>query len=132
MGKWLFRQTGTPGCIVSSPARRAEVTTRLVITELNYPEKKVIWDDRIYDGDLTDLLEVVRDNQSKKSLMLIGHNPGLEFLLHYLSIMQPDSNQDGKTLPTAAIAILKFSGKKIAATPDSARIKLIQRPRELS
>jgi len=131
MGKWLFKQTGTPDCIVSSPARRAEVTARLVLTELNFAEKKVIWDDRIYDGDLTDLLDVIRDHQSKKSLLLIGHNPGLEFLLHYLSITQPDSNQDGKILPTAAIAVLKSTGKKLVATPDSAKIKLIQRPREL-
>ncbi len=41
MGKWLFKQIGTPDCIVSSPARRAEVTARLVLTELNYPEKNV-------------------------------------------------------------------------------------------
>jgi phosphohistidine phosphatase len=113
-------------------ARRAEVTARLVLTELNYPENNMVWDDRIYDGDLTDLLDIIRDHQSIKSLMLIGHNPGLEFLLHYLSITRPDSNQGGKILPTAAIALLAFAGKKIVAAPDSAKIKVIQRPRELS
>ncbi|MEE8321918.1 MAG: histidine phosphatase family protein [Gammaproteobacteria bacterium] len=131
MGKWLSKHYAIPDCIVCSPARRAVETIGLVLEKLDYPEDNVVWDDRIYDGDLSSLLDVIKDHGSAKSLMLIGHNPGLEILLHYLSVTQPDSNQDGKVLTTAAVAVLVFKDKKIVAAPDSTEIQVIQRPREL-
>lgn len=132
MGKWLSKHYGIPDCIVCSPARRAVETAGLVLEKLDYPEDKVVLDDRIYDGDLSSLLDVIKNHQTRKSLMLIGHNPGLEFLLHYLSATQSDSSQDGKILTTSAVAVLVFKDKKIVAAPDSAETQVIQRPRELS
>ena len=132
MGKWLYEHSGTPSCIVCSPARRAAETARLVLAALDYPEDKIVRDDRIYEGCLSDLLCVIKDHKSCKSLLLIGHNPGLEDLLNHLSVNQPPRDQGGKLLTTTAIAILVFKGNKIVTTPGSADIQVIQRPRAAS
>lgn len=131
MGRWLSRHYGKPNHIVCSPARRARETAGFVLPELDYPETDVTWDDRIYEGSISDLLGVLADHESCASLMLIGHNPGLDDLLEHLSIKQPEKNRDGKLMTTAAIAILEFRDNKILTVPGSADIDIIRRPREI-
>ena len=131
MGKWLSRHYGKPGRIVCSPARRTRETAGLVLPELDYPVKDLTLDDRIYEGSLSDLLAVLADHASCPSLMLIGHNPGLDDLLEHLSIKQPPRNRDAKLMTTAAIAILEFSDSKLHTGPGSAELDVIWRPRDI-
>jgi phosphohistidine phosphatase len=58
----------------------------------------VSYDERIYDADLSRLLSVIADVASDKTeLILVGHNPGMEYLVEFLT-------GSGQRMPTAALA----------------------------
>ena len=110
VGRWLRQQGLIPDYVVASPAERAKQTTNKVCRELGVKKNQVKWEPRIYEGDTQDLLKVLADcPQKAKTVMLVGHNPGLEFLVEYLckekDLPEP---ADGKLLPTAAVAHLRM------------------------
>ena len=133
MGKWLRQQRITPDCIVSSPAVRAKQTILSVCRELAMEESGIIWDRRIYEADLDDLLEVISEYGKKARCMLLtGHNPGLDSLVDHLSGDPPERNREDKLLTTAAIAIMDFGGNPISAKSKSAKPVKLVRPKEIS
>ncbi len=85
MGAWMREQKMVPDCVISSPAERARQTASGVCHVLDIKEKKIYWDRRVYGADTEELLEVLSELPSKvKSVLLVGHNPGLESLAAYL------------------------------------------------
>lgn len=132
MGLWLARQDIIPGLAVSSPATRAEQTTRIVCKQLGMKVKDIIRDERIYEGSLDDLLTVVTEYGSKeKHMLLTGHNPGLDKLVEYLSREEPERNRTGKLMTTATIAIMDFDDKGIRAEQGAGILVQIARPKEI-
>jgi len=131
MGAWLRKKKIIPGMILSSPAARAKRTTLIVCKETGYDPGEIRWDKRIYDASLEDLLKVVAGHaQESGCVLLIGHNPGLEELLDYLSGDQPEPNAAGKLLTTAAIAMLDYGQKGISTKKSMARLVCLVRPRD--
>ncbi len=105
MGQWLNRKHLKPDHVVSSPAERARQTTLRVCKELGVKKKKITWDDRIYGSSTPQLLKVLSVIPARAdTVMLVGHNPGLEDLLTYLWGENTVVPPDGKLLPTAALA----------------------------
>ena len=91
---------------------------------------RIVWDDRIYDGSLEDLLAVLESCPERADIvMLVGHNPGLEDLLEYLC--SPAVPPDGKLLPTATAAVVSVEAPWSNARSATATLQTIQRPREL-
>ena len=131
MGAWLKQKKMVPDMIVSSPAARAERTALIVGRETGFDPAQISWDERIYDASLDDLLEVIGAHPHNTGCMLIiGHNPGLEELLNYLSSDQPEPNSAGKVMTTTAIAALDYGQKPITAGKGSARLVCLVRPRD--
>jgi phosphohistidine phosphatase len=86
MGKQLKELSIYPDCIVSSPAKRALQTTKLICSEINYPFNKVEFIDSIYDSSLKNLTQVLNGlSDNYKNVFLVGHNPGLTELSDYLT-----------------------------------------------
>ena len=123
MGQLLYDRQFQPQFIISSPAKRAKQTAVLIkeTAELNAPVK---YDDRIYEASPQVLLQVVADTEEKyESMMLVGHNPGIEGFIRFLT---------GKTeaMPTAGLAIVELwvnSWDGIVA--DSGVLKELIRPK---
>ena len=131
MGAWLKKKKIIPDLIVSSPAARAERTALIVSKETGFDPVAIVRDKRIYDAALDDLLKVIDTHaQETRCLLLIGHNPGLEELLGYLSSDQPEANRAGKVMTTAAIAMLDYGRKPITAGRGAARLVCLTRPRD--
>lgn len=64
--------------ILSSPATRTRQTA-ILIKEAARLDAEVRFDERIYEASPQRLLEVIADaSADKNSLMIVGHNPGLE------------------------------------------------------
>jgi phosphohistidine phosphatase len=85
VGKYLKEQNIALDLVLSSTALRARETTEIF---LNAAEcvTEVRYDQRIYDAGRQQLLEVVCEIEGDKSkVLLVGHNPGLEELLHRLT-----------------------------------------------
>jgi phosphohistidine phosphatase len=109
IGEWLYREGMVPDLIVSSPAERTRQTTLKVCKGLDYKKRDVCWAESVYEADLEQLLETLANYRSTPaSVLLVGHNPGLELLLQYLAADDLDEPEDGKLLPTAALARLEM------------------------
>lgn len=133
MGEWLRHNQYRIDRIVCSPALRAKQTCQLVLKELSVTTRNnVLWETGIYDASLNDLLSII--NQHSKgthTLFMIGHNPGLDQLLNYLSRDPPPANSAGKLLTTAAIAVLDYGNAALTTKPRHAHLQYLIRPKEL-
>jgi len=128
IGVWLKEQQLIPDLIISSPATRAFTTAEIVCSAMGVSTNAVQTAQNIYEASLADLRQVlstIPDTTSR--LLLVGHNPGFEYLLRHLApgIPTPD---DGKLMPTATLAYLQLD-PKWTFLQDS---YLIQRGKDLS
>ena len=94
----LVREYGLiPDVIISSDAVRARLTAEAV-AEAARCTGEILLDPRLYlacPADILSLLATVRENA--ETVMIVGHNPGLENLVEQLTGERQD-------LPTAALA----------------------------
>lgn len=112
MGAWLKRQKLIPDYVLSSPAARARGTTEAACWAMGVAGKKICWDQRVYAAPVDALVAALADcPKGADRVMLVGHNPGLEELVHFLSQGPITIPEDGKMLPTAALAVLEFEGE---------------------
>lgn len=132
IGIWLAQQDLRPDIIISSPAERALVTAQKCCKAMGMSVQKIHADQRIYEADSSTLVKVLADCPKKaKRVMLVGHNPGLEVLLLWLSEENLSVPVDGKLLPTASLARLKINRKWNKLSRGCAKLKSLTRPREL-
>jgi phosphohistidine phosphatase len=105
MGKRLAKRDVVPDLILSSPARRALTTAKIIAKKLGYKLKNIEVDDRLYASTADDLLEVIRKlGDKRESVMLFGHNPELTELAHRLS-------GEITHMPTCAVAEFTYKTK---------------------
>ena len=94
----LVREYGLmPGVVISSDAVRARLTAEAVAEAARYAGE-ILLDPRLYmagPADILSLLATLRENA--ETVMIVGHNPGLEKLVEQLTGARQD-------LPTAALA----------------------------
>jgi phosphohistidine phosphatase len=102
MAKIIRKLKIEPEQILSSPAKRTLVTAQIFSKEFKYPVSKIIQDDDIYLANSNQLLKKIRKTDDKiKTLMVVGHNPGITSLSNYLSGKFIDN------IPTSGVVILK-------------------------
>lgn len=106
VGIWLREQDLVPDLIISSPALRARETAESVAVAMGYDAGSISWNESVYMADVSELLDAIAIAPDDcRRLMVVGHNPGLEDLLFYLTV-EVDIPDDGKVLPTATVAVL--------------------------
>jgi len=109
MGQWMNNEGIKPEYILSSPALRAWQTSTLVCAELDIDERSISFVSDLYPGDTDTLLSSLKNVPDKvESVLLIGHNPGLEEFLEFLLDDAAPIYDDGKILPTATLAGLSI------------------------
>ncbi|MGD2138082.1 MAG: histidine phosphatase family protein [Gammaproteobacteria bacterium] len=129
MGAWLLQQQLLPDHIVSSPAERALATAGKVCKATGMKPGDIHQDRRVYAAGLDQLLEVLASCPEKAHrVLLVGHNPGLEELLEYLTDGEAPVPDDGKMLPTAALARLYMPGDWHGLAAGCARLESVIRP----
>ena len=125
MGKVMKKNKFQLDLILSSPAKRAEQTAGLV-REATGIESEINFDERIYEASPARLLEVVAEqNDNVDSILLVGHNPGLEGLVRFLT---------GEThqLTTANLAVVDLqSNKWNELSSSSGNLRILIRPKDL-
>jgi phosphohistidine phosphatase len=125
VGGLMKKNRFEPELILSSPARRAEQTATLIKQSAGIGSA-IRFDERIYEASPARLLEVVSEQEEKiGSIMLVGHNPGLEGLLKFLTgELQP--------MPTAALAIVDLETDKWSTINSSkGKLRTLIRPKEI-
>lgn len=132
MGRWLLNQDIFPEVIACSPARRAAETAVRISTKINFDANNIRWDDRIYEAGIGDLLSVLAScPKTTNTILLIGHNPGLEQLTSYLCASSLPSPTDGKLVPTATAVRLEIANDWSELSDGDANIISIVRPKEI-
>jgi len=98
MGAVLRKQKLTPDLIVSSDAVRARMTAETVAEAAGYTGE-IVFEPRLYLASPDDIIAVLRTlpSDSARTVMIVGHNPGLEGLITRLTGEKHD-------FPTAALA----------------------------
>jgi len=86
VGEWLRARALVPDVIVTSDAVRARETAAAVATASGY-SRAIVVEPSLYHATPADAIEVVRGvaDQTARTLLLVGHNPGLEDLVSRLS-----------------------------------------------
>ena len=126
VGRLLNEQNLLPDLILSSTARRARQTVELVTEAAGY-SGEVSWLDDLYAAAPEEILELLSALPAYyTTVMVVGHNPGLDELLALLTD-QVDS------LTTAALAQIDLPVDGWDQVTDETQGKLVNiwRPREL-
>lgn len=105
MGELMREKNLTPDLILSSSATRAKETAELVKEAANF-DCELNFDGRIYEATPTHLIEVVEEqHDTYASILLVGHNPGFEGLVRFLTAKIEE-------MPTAALAVVELPIEK--------------------
>jgi phosphohistidine phosphatase len=99
MGQVMKREGFEPEVILSSPAARAKATASLARESAGIAGE-IVFDEQIYEASVKTLREVVSGIDDKfRSAMIVGHNPGMEGFVHFLT-------GSVESMPTAALAVI--------------------------
>jgi phosphohistidine phosphatase len=129
IGRWLHEHGYQPDVVVVSAARRTRQTWDLVAPELG-GSPAVRFEPRAYAASALTLLYLAQELPSRyRTALFIAHNPGLYDLANSLAAppgMGRATTGNGPrpqiSLPTAAVAVLEFSGDWPSLTPGQARL----------
>ena len=107
MGKRLAELGVRPSLLLTSPAKRARETARLIARELNYPLEFIQSESELYLATPEAILQVVaRQDNGFNDVMLFGHNPGITELANRLG----DRNIDN--VPTCGMVGIELDVKE--------------------
>jgi phosphohistidine phosphatase len=120
-GRWLAANVARIDLAVVSPARRAQGTWELVAAELAAPPPIEV-DERLYAASGPELLGVVRGlGDDLATVVVVGHNPGLEDVALLLTGERPP-------MPTSALALITVPGSWSGAGDRPAVLRASGRP----
>jgi phosphohistidine phosphatase len=106
---------------------RAAQTARGICSYLEYDDRSIDWRADLYLAGLDQLLEFLAQVPPEyESLMLVGHNPGLQHLLDCLAA--PRSLPANASMPTAAVARLEVTEDWDFLQPRRARLVYLIKP----
>ncbi|MGB5290132.1 MAG: histidine phosphatase family protein [Lysobacterales bacterium] len=104
MGGRLALKGHQPDLIISSPAKRAMMTAKIIARELDYDKSTIVTDESMYFsgvGGMLTMLEGVDDRYQK--VMIVGHNPAMTSLMNSLC------DASVGNMPTCAVAVIGFN-----------------------
>ena len=132
LGKWLRSQALLPDQILCSTAQRTRETALRVCRFAELPESLISWEPRVYEARLETLLDIVGNSPGGiNRLLLIGHNPGVEYLVRYLADDSLEVWDTPNLMPAGAVAHMRMPIDWRNLTPACAAVASIGRPREL-
>ena len=101
MGRWLDQTGHVPDLVLTSTAVRARSTTDIVASVLGLPSAVIVEEPRIYDASTNQLLYCIAEHGGDtNTLMVVGHNPGLESLTWLLARQTPPPSPRTFSTPT--------------------------------
>ncbi|WP_447737654.1 SixA phosphatase family protein [Rhodanobacter soli] len=120
-GLWLTAHGLRPDRVLCSPTRRADETTRLALAAIdNAPVPQQA--NEIYDASPGELLALLDQHADADTIMLVGHNPGMERLV---ALLVEGRSDEFRGMPPGALAVLHLDG---ALEPGNARLDAFWSP----
>lgn len=119
MAQRLRARQCSPDKVLCSPSARTRETAAHYVRELNIDEQRLEYVDAIYEASPGDLMAAIESQTDVTiQLMLIGHNPAMEYLVSMLN--------QGERLTMATSAVCEFDVEGIDSWKEfsQARVKL--------
>ena len=127
MGKRLAEYNCIPGKIVSSPARRARKTARIIARQLSYPKKEIVLLEELYTSSIANLYGVLhRCEESITRLFLVGHNYVITDFCNELA------GTDISNIPTCGVVGIRLVEPWDQAAPNSGELLFFDYPKRHS
>jgi phosphohistidine phosphatase len=128
----LQREGVAPELVLCSSSRRTRQTLKRIKAALR-DKADVQIESELYAASAAELLEVLHEVPDEvKSVMLIGHNPGIQDLAMSLASAGSEIPRLRSKFPTAALATLELNGTWRELAPGSAELVSLVKPKELS
>lgn len=103
MGKWMRKAGVLPDLIISSPAVRTLKTAELLAFEMGYQRENIKLYSDLYDASAATIRKIIStQDDTMKSLAIVGHNDGLSILAENLS------SNFSHSIPTCGVVTLVF------------------------
>jgi phosphohistidine phosphatase len=132
IAKHLGRKEISPELVLCSPSTRTRQTLKRLAPGLG-KNADVQIEPELYAAPARDLLDVLHKVPDEvESVMLIGHNPGIQNLALSLASAGSEIPRLRSKFPTAALATLAFNGTWRELAPGSAELVSLVKPKELS
>jgi phosphohistidine phosphatase len=127
----LKRSGIRPDLVLCSSALRARQTLSRIVSAIGDAETGIV--DGLYAAEAEDMLARIREIPSGiASVMLIGHNPGMQDLALELASEGEDLERLRARFPTAALATLELEGEWGDLRAGGARLVGLVVPKELA
>jgi phosphohistidine phosphatase len=113
IGAYMAQHGLIPNRAIVSAARRTRETWEALVTAFSAPPP-VSHDDRLYNASREAILTVIRDaGHSARTLLVIGHNPGVhESACRLIAAGQVENRERlNEGLPTAGLVVIDFAGE---------------------
>ncbi|WP_019877347.1 SixA phosphatase family protein [Sporichthya polymorpha] len=123
-GRCLAESKLAPDLTICSTATRAKETWVLAATELE-DGIETTYERAVYHADLEDLVALLRETPDDvQTLLLVGHNPGLHYLVQTLAGSGPEHllREAREHLATSGIAALEFDVPWSELDPGAGRL----------
>ena len=123
----VMRERGLmPDVVISSPAKRARETAKLVCEAAEFIGT-IRYDEGIYEASPHGLIKAISGVEDlADSAMIVGHNPGMEGLIRYLT-------GNLAPMPTASLAIIDLEISQWSGIrQQSGDLVEVLRPKELA
>lgn len=132
VGQWMKKHHLQPEWVICSPAERTRETLALLRAHLAIPDTLIDYDDRAYLATAETLLAAMaRCPRDMSTILVIGHNPGLEQLLEYLCGRPLPRSSKDKLLATATLAQITLPDDWHALPPRAGKLVQIVRPDDI-
>lgn len=117
-----------PDLVLSSTAARCRQTAEALRRAMG-EDLEIRYVDALYTGPASVYRNMIEAEGDAVSLMLVGHNPMIEEVLHELAGEAEASMAIPDGYPTGTICIVDFDRKPDADTPVTGRVSGVIRPR---
>jgi len=124
MGDRFVKRAIKPDSILSSPAKRAKETAKMIAKSISY-KNKILFDENIYEASLKRFESILRNLDDKDKIsFLVAHNSTLNmFVYEYVGL---DEN-----VPTCGVVGIEFDCDKWSEiSPKNAKLILFDYPKK--
>ncbi len=107
IAQWLKKEGIKPDKVISSPAKRAVKTLKILETVLNIKKNIINFDKNIYEAHVGYLMKMIEKLDNRyNNVFIIGHNPSLSELSEYFT------DTIITNIPTSGVMAIEFEIKK--------------------
>lgn len=103
VGQELYSKNLTFDALYSSTAKRAQITTQLIVNELDIEKQNIIITDALYTFEDFALIDFIKNLPAKHdNVIIVGHNPAFTSVINDFSNMRIDN------VPTCGVVVVDF------------------------